>query len=369
MFLIPLHPFPIHNMGILQLFEKSLVGLDIGVSGIKAIELSPGKTRRLMAYNRIPLPWNTISPDGEIKNRAVVVEALRTLFASKDFTTKRVATAGFGNSIITKKIQVDRMNPEELREQIYWEAEQYIPFDVNDVNLDFAILGNSATAVANKMDLLLVAAKKDYVNGLIEIIEEAGLDVAGIDTQAFALGNSFEYNYSHLVDTSPGGATSFLIDFGAGSTKVSMFEGDKTIFNRELRQCGMSCSLMLSERLGVSLDEAENLKINETESKSVATVLEEFTTMLVDEVSRTIDFSLTQSQDSAIDGIYICGGASRTHHLMRSLEKKLAAPVKPLNPVQNIAGSGKRMNAQAIQEIMYLGTVAVGLALRMGSGK
>lgn len=353
-------------MGIFQIFEKSLVGLDIGVSGIKAIELSPGKTRRLMAYNRIPLPWNTISPDGEIKNRGVVVSALKTLFGSKEFTTKRVATAGFGNAIITKKIQVDRMKPEELREQLYWEAEQYIPFDVNDVNLDFAILGNSTTSVSNKMDLLLVAAKKDYVNNLMAILEEAGLEAVGIDTQAFALGNSFEFNYGHLVDTSPGGATCFLIDFGAGTTKVSMFEGDKTVFNRELRQCGMSCSLMLSERLGISLDEAENLKINDYDNRSVAAVLEEFTNTLVDEVSRTIDFSLTQSADSAIDGIYICGGASRTHGLLKGLEKKLAAPVKPLNPVQNIAGSGKRMNAQAIQEIMYLGTTAIGLALRIG---
>jgi type IV pilus assembly protein PilM len=354
-------------MGIWQIFEKSLVGLDIGVSGIKAVELSPEKTRRLMAYNRIPLPFNAISPDGEIKNRDVVIAALKTLFATKEFTSNRVAVAGFGNSIITKKIQVDRMKPEELREQIYWEAEQYIPFDVNDVNLDFAILSSNNITTPNKMDVLLVAAKKDYIQSLNEVMEEAGLTVAAIDTQAFALGNSFEFNYGHVVDTS--GTTVVLVDFGAGSTKVSVFEGDKTTFTRDLRQCGLSCSLMLSERLGVSLDEAENLKIKDFSNATVAAILEEFNNLVADEVARTIEFSLTQSADAALDGVYICGGTSRTAGLFPVLEKKLSAPVKKLNPVQNIAGSGRRMNAQAIQEMTFLGTVAIGLGLRTGGGK
>jgi type IV pilus assembly protein PilM len=354
-------------MGIWQIFEKSLVGLDIGVSGIKAVELSPEKTRRLMAYNRIPLPFNAISPDGEIKDRDVVVSALKTLFGTKEFTTTRVAVAGFGNSIITKKIQVDRMKPEELREQIYWEAEQYIPFDVNDVNLDFAILNSANVTTPNKMDVLLVAAKKDYIASLTEVMEEAGLTVAAIDTQAFALGNSFEFNYGHVVDTT--GTTCVLVDFGAGSTKVSVFEGDKTTFTRDLRHCGLSCSLMLSERLGVSLEEAENLKIKDSANSSVSAILEEFNNLVSDEVARTIEFSLSQSADAALDGIYVCGGTSRTAGLFSLLEKKLSAPVKKLNPVQNIAGSGKKMNAQAIQEMMFLGTVAIGLGLRTGGGK
>lgn len=357
-------------MGLFQIFDKGLVGLDIGVSGIKAVELSSGSTRRLMAYNRIPLPWNAISPDGEIKNRDVVIQALQTLFANKEFTTKRVATAGFGNSIITKKIQVDRMKLEDLREQMYWEAEQYIPFDPNDVNMDFAILGNSlSTQTSGKMDILLVAAKKDYITSLQGVLTEAGLDAVAIDTQAFALGNSFEFNYSHVIDLESGGGLCILLDFGAGSTKVSVFEGDKTTFNRELRQCGLSCSLLLSERLGVSLDEAENLKVSDYENPTVATVIEEHVTGLVEEVSRTIDFCLTQTADGALDGVFVCGGAARTYGLFQALQVKLTAPVKPLNPAQNIAGSGRRMNGQAIQEMMHLGTVAIGLALRSGGGR
>ncbi len=354
-------------MSIWQIFDKGLVGLDIGVSGIKAVEISPGKNRRLMAYNRIPLPWNTISPDGEIRNRDVVVDALRALFGSKEFTTKKVATAAFGNSIITKKIQVPRMKEADLQEQIYWEAEQYIPFDVNDVNLDFAILNTANTAAPGKMDVLLVAAKKDYVQSIHDTLERAGLIVEAIDTQSFALGNAFEYNYSHIVDTEL--ATCVLVDFGAGSTKVSVFEKDKTTFHRELRQCGIACSLMLSERLGVSLDEAEKIKIEDFANEKVGPIIAEFNHLVCEEVSRSIDFSITQTADTALDSVYVCGGASLTHGLIETLGTKLSVPVRKLNPVQSISGSGKQMNAQVIREMTYLSAVAVGLGLRTGGDR
>lgn len=356
-------------MSILDIFHRGLVGLDIGVSGIKAVELSPGKTRRLMAYNRVPLPWNSVSADGEIKNREVVLEALRVLFASNHFSTRRIVTAGFGNSIITKKIQVDRMKPEDLEEQIYWEAEQYIPFDVNDVNLDFAIIGNHPGTSAGKMDVLLVAAKKDYIQTLQDLFAEAELQVQAIDTQAFALGNAFEYNYAHLINSEAAKQICVLVDFGAGSTKVSLFENDKTLFNRELRQCGLSCTSMISERLGVSLEEAEALKIEKAEDASVTPLIDEYVAAITDEVSRTIDFSLTQSTDMAVDGVFVCGGASKTRGLVKSLENRLSAPIKRLNPIQFIAGSGKKMSPAVVTEITNLGSLAVGLALRTGGSR
>lgn len=351
-----------------SLFEHPLVGLDIGVSGIKAVELSRKRNPRLVAYNRLPLPWDTIAPDGEIKQRAVVTSALRRLFDFKGFTTKKVAVGAAGSAIMTKKIAVPRMSAADLGHQLYWEAEQYIPFNINEVNLDFAVLGNSTQnsgSGAPLMDVLLVAAKKDYVQGLTSLVQEAGLECEIVDNQAFALGNSFEFNYSHLVDTSPGGATSVIMDFGAGSTKVSVVEGDKTTFTRDLRQSGIACTMMLSERLGISPEEAEKIKITEAESGAVRSILGEYVHGLVEELSRTLDYFLTQSQDKAIQGIYICGGASKTEGLTEALESKMPAPVFALNPVQNIAGSGRRMNAQAIREISYLGGVAIGLALRM----
>jgi type IV pilus assembly protein PilM len=125
-------------MGLMSsFFERQLVGLDIGVSGIKAVEIAGKKTPRLVAYNRLPLPWETISSDGEIRQRETVIAALKKLFTIRAFTTKKVAVGASGNAIITKKISVPRMTAAELNHQLYWEAEQYIPFNINEVNLDF----------------------------------------------------------------------------------------------------------------------------------------------------------------------------------------------------------------------------------------
>lgn len=356
-------------MGLFSsLFERQLVGLDIGVSGIKAVELQGRDRPRLVAYNRMPLPWETITPDGEFKNRGLVVDALKKLFELKSFTTKRVALGASGNAIMTKKISVQRQSEKELREQLYWEAEQYVPFNINEVNVDFAIIGNStatnAEAKGPMMDVLLVAAKKDYIQNLTAIAEEAGLEPTVVDNQSFALGNAFEFNYNHLVDTSPGGATSVIIDFGAGSTKVTIVEGDKTTFTRDLRQSGIACTMMLAERLGVDPIEAERMKIEEAASDDVDAVVGEFNSGLADEIGRTLDFAVSQSPDHTIQAIYVCGGASRSRGLLDALEEKMPAPIKALNPVQNISGSGKKMNAQAIRELSFLGAVAIGLALR-----
>lgn len=355
-------------MGLFSsLFERQLIGLDIGVSGIKAVELQGKKDApRLLAYNRVPLPWDAISPDGEIRQRAVVVNALRKLFDMNGFTSRKVAVGASGNAIITKKITVARMSEAELRDQLYWEAEQYIPFNINDVNLDFAIVGNSTQQTSQgqpMMDVLLVAAKRDYIQALTSLVEEAGLTPSIVDNQSFALGNAFEFNYGHLVDSSTGGAN-VIIDFGAGSTKISVVEGDKTTFTRELRQCGIACTMMLSERMGLPIDEAERIKIQESDTEAVESIVTEYIGGLVDEINRTLDYAIASNPEHAIQGIYICGGASRTYGLVEALEEKLPAPVQPLNPVQNIAGSGKKMNAQAIREMAYLGAVAIGLALR-----
>ena len=352
-------------MGFLSsLFASQLVGLDIGVSGIKAVELTSGKTPRLIAYNRIPLPPEALSADGEIIERAIVVAALKKLFSFKGFSTKRVAVGASGKLIMTKKIQVARMSAEDLSHQLYFEAEQYIPFNIAEVNLDFAILGPSAAAEGEtpKMDVLLVAAKKDYVSNLTALCSEAGLDPDVVDNQAFALGNAFEFNYGHAAGAAAG--VSVIIDFGAGSTKLSVVEGDKTTFTREIRQSGLGLTQHLSQQLGLNLMDAEKAKIMEATKANIRSVMADYTTGLVDEISRTLDFYIGQSGGKSISAIYVCGGASRTAGLPQAMEAKLPAPIKALNPIQSIAGSGKKMNAQAIRELSYLGSVAIGLALR-----
>ena len=353
-------------MGFLDfVLSRQLVGLDIGASGIKAVELQGKKEPRLVAYNRVPLPWGTISSDGTIEDRDSVIEALKLLFETTAFSTNKVAVGASGNSIITKKITLPKMSEAELNHQLYFEAEQYIPFDISEVNLDYAVVGaqNETSGSTPMMDVLLVAAKKEYVTTMTSMIAEAHLIPEVIDIQAFALGNVFEFNYGHLINPANSGAN-VIIDFGAGSTKLSIVERDKTTFTREMRHCGSGATTLISERGQISMDEAEHLKLSAGSEPEVKEIITEYCHEMADEIMRTLDYSQSQSADRTFDGIYICGGSSKLEGLMEILNQKLPAPVHALNPIQNVAGSGKKMNAQAIQELSYLGAVAIGLSLR-----
>jgi type IV pilus assembly protein PilM len=341
-----------------SLFTRPLIGLDIGVSGIKAVELSGGKNPRLLAYNRIPLPPGIVTPSGELKEPDKLSEGLSRLF-STGFSSKTVAVGAFGNGIITKKVNVPRMSEADLSEQFYWEAEQYIPYSLEEVNLDFALLGDPESNSSGTMEVVMVAAKKDYVNSMKAVLEKAGLKVDVIDSQAFALGNVFEFSYGNM-----GTGICALIDFGAGTTKLTLVERDKTTFTRDLRQSGSQITQSIAEALGVSFDEAESIKLNDPENAQITTVMRQFIYQTVEEVSRTLDFAVSQASGSNLLGVYVCGGGSRLPGLMEMLEEKLPVPVQPLNPIQNISGSGRKMSGAMIRELSYLGAVSVGLALR-----
>jgi Tfp pilus assembly PilM family ATPase len=188
-----------------------------------------------------------------------------------------------------------------------------------------------------------------------------------IDHQSCALGNVFEFNYGHKTNRKSSGGlppVNIILDIGAGSTKVSIVEGDKMTFARELRQSGNGCTEMLSERLRISWEQAEQVKLDEGESSTIRPIIEEYVIGMVEEIVRTLDFGLPGAQERTIHGVYICGGGSRLSGLIPQLEEKMPAPVQPLNPIQNIAGSGRKMNAHAIRELTYLGAVGIGLSLR-----
>lgn len=353
-------------MDLKALFARDLIGLDMGVSGIKVVEIKMGKQPRFVAYNRIPLPWGVISSEGKIKNRDVVVSALKKLFKPGHFSSKHVAVAAFGNSIIIKKITVPRMSREELQHQLYWEAEQYIPFDVNEVNLDFAILGPSTGAQGKpQMEILLVAAKKEYIKDLTSVLEEAGLKPDIIDSQAFALGNAFAFSYGEfLTHEEP---CHVIIDFGAGTTKISVLEGSKTVFCRELRQAGIACTEFIAERLRVSFLDGESHKLTKPNAKELKPIIEEFVHTMVDELVRTVDFYLSQVRDRSIQKIYICGGASKLSGLHDLLKERMPAPVERFECTRHLSGTGHKINKRMLEENSLLGAVSIGLAVRKRS--
>jgi len=348
-----------------SILKKQVIGLDIGISGIKALELSAEKIPRVIAYNRVPLSWDTISVEGEVRDHKGLVAALKALFEVGNFGSRNVAVSAFGRSIISKRISVPEMSEDELQHQLYFEAEQYLPFNTDEVNLDFAILGPNTQRLESQpqMDVLLVAAKKDAINYLKSLVKESGLVPTLIDTQAFALSNIFEYNYENVMKGQVSNSVA-IIDFGAGSTKVTVIEGNQTAFSREVQYSGTGCSKEISDKLGVSIQEAELLKINNPREEAVLAVIHEYSNALVDEISRSLDYFMSQSQDASIDGIFVCGGGVLLYGLLDQLNERMPAPVEKLNPLKHIVGSGQKIDSQVLDEISCLGAVAAGLSLR-----
>jgi type IV pilus assembly protein PilM len=188
---------------------RNALGLDIGTSSIKLVQLKESKKGiQLASFSMAPLPSEAIV-DGALMNSNAVVDAIQELFQSQKIKSKEVATSVSGHSVIIKKINLPQMTPEELEESIQWEAEQYIPFDINDVNIDVQILNTESTQ-AGQMDVLLVAAKKDMVNDYTSVIMEAGLTPVVVDVDSFAVQNMFVVYYEV-----PRSETVVLINIGA----------------------------------------------------------------------------------------------------------------------------------------------------------
>src|SRR6185312_14923248 len=234
---------------------KSLVGLDIGSSAVKAVELRPaGKAFKVAAFGSEAVPPDSIV-DGAIIDGGVVAEAIRRLFASVGIKTKDVAASLSGNAVIVKKITLPVMTDTELAEAIYWEAEQYIPFDIQDVNLDYQILDKGDPAAGrNNLEVLLVAAKKEKIADYTGVIAQAGRTAVVVDVDAFALQNAYEVNYG----IEPG--VTVLLNAGASATNINILQGDQSIFTRDISVGGNAYTEALQRELNLPYETADLLK-------------------------------------------------------------------------------------------------------------
>src|SRR5687767_15177620 len=209
--------------------SKAVVGLDIGSSAVKAVELKPaGKGFRVSAFGSEPVPPDSIV-DGAIIDAGAVADAVRRLFDSnKAFKSKEVCASLSGNAVIVKKITLPVMTQSELDESIYWEAEQYIPFDIQDVNLDYQILdAGTGPDSRGSMEVLLVAAKKEKIGDYTSVITQAGRQPVVMDVDAFALQNAYEVNYGLEPDK-----IVVLLNAGASAININVLQGDQSVFTR-----------------------------------------------------------------------------------------------------------------------------------------
>jgi type IV pilus assembly protein PilM len=343
---------------------KALVGLDIGSSAVKAIELKPaGKGYKVTSFGSEPVPPDSIV-DGAIIDAAAVADSIRRLFESRNIKTKEVAASLSGNAVIVKKIAVPMMTEAELSESIYWEAEQYIPFDIQDVNLDYQILDKGDPANGkSSIDVLLVAAKKEKIADYTGVIAQAGRTAVVVDVDAFALQNAYEVNYG--VERS---AVVVLLNAGASATNINILHGDQSVFTRDISIGGNAYTEALQRELSLPFETADQLKrgqaVDGSSYEDARPVLRAVTENVMLEIQKTFDFFKATASSERIDRIILSGGASRAEGFTELLADRFAAPVEPFNPFKRIAFDGKKFQVDSPADMAPTVAVAVGLALR-----
>jgi len=342
--------------------SKPLIGLDIGSSGIKAVELAKSKK----GYQLTGVAYEALGPDavvdGAIMDAPAVAESIKKMFTAQRFKPKNVATGVSGHSVIVKRVVVPAVTPGEVDTAIQLDAEQYIPFEINDVNLDYQIVGPGATSSDEAgVEVVIVAAKKDKIQNHTNVISLAGRNPEIVDIDAFALQNTFEANY----DVSPAAAIA-LLNIGASLMNINITKGGMPLFIRDVSVGGNQYTDILQKELQINFQEAEDLKLGKTggfEAEMIHPLLESITDMLVMEVQKTFDFFRETYPSETISRVLISGGTSQMVGLVERLQTMFSCPTEILDPFKSIT-VGSNVDAAKVTSLGPALAVAVGLALR-----
>jgi type IV pilus assembly protein PilM len=346
--------------------EKTVIGLDIGSSAVKAVELAAsGKGYRVVGFGLEPVPADAIV-DGAIIDAGAVAESIRRVFQKGGpgggFKTKDVCASLSGSAVIVKKITLPVMTPSELDESIHWEAEQYIPFDIQDVNLDYQILDpGTGPESRGGMEVLLVAAKKEKIGDYTSVIAQAGRTPVIVDVDAFALQNAYEQNYGFQP-----GQVVVLLNAGASAININILVGDQSVFTRDISIGGNSYTEAVQKELDLPFEAAEQVKkglpVDGATPEAARPILHAVNENVLLEIQKTFDFFKASAQTDHIDRIVLSGGAARVDGFRDMLHERFGAPVEEFDPFRNVTWDARRLGDQPTEQASA--AVAVGLALR-----
>jgi type IV pilus assembly protein PilM len=340
---------------------KNLVGVDIGASSIKVVQLKANrKVYSVIRYGYAPLPPQTII-DGHIMSSGVVTETLVRLFSDNKIQQKDIAVGVYGQSVIVRKITVPMMTPEELEEQINWEAEQHIPFDIKVMSIDYEVLRKRPEA--GQMDLLLVAAKKDEINDYASILREARLRPLIVDINAFTIQNIFEQQMGLPQD-----GTIALLNVGAAVSSLNIVSHGVSAFTREITNAGNAITEEIQKQCSVPYEQAEAYKCGggptQIVPQEVHQIISSACEGLAGEIQRSLDFYLATSGEGEISKIFVCGGSAYLAPLCKAIEKRARVPVMLFDPMAQLQVDPKFVNEAEMRSRASQLVVALGLSLR-----
>jgi type IV pilus assembly protein PilM len=342
--------------------KKNLVGVDIGSSSVKAVELmgKPGSLQ-LVSLGYENLQADTIV-DGQIMELNDVSNVITNIFREHQIKTDKIAAGVSGHSVIVKNIVVPQMSADELEESIEWHAEEHIPFDISDVSLDYQVTGSSPDA----LHVLMAACKRDKIANVKQAIQLAGKQPAIIDVDAFALQNCYEVNY----EPRPGQIVA-LLNIGAATMNINILNGNRSVFTRDVSVGGSQYTGLLQKEFDLTFDEAEAVKrgMPAPEGKDVQgleQIMETVSDILALEISKTMDFyrATAEDGDGTVQKILISGGGSKLVGFPEYLANRFEIPVEVFDPFRRIKVDARRFDPDYMREVVPEMAVAVGLALR-----
>jgi type IV pilus assembly protein PilM len=342
-------------------FRPPNVGLDIGTSALKAVVLRKSRGNwSLVAAGEAPIPEHTA--DGAPADATAVSEAINELLDTMRVKRARVAAALSGHAVIVKRLSLPAMGPAELGEAIPWEAEQYIPFDLSEVQLDYQVV-NAGDPNKSTLDVLLVAAKKDRIDDRAATIAQSGRRPVVLDIEAFALANAYQANYPERTDP-----LAALVHVGRNVTIVCLLERGEPVFTRDISIGGQVHEDALVRDLGsMGIDELAARRVlhghmpGDVNPEQVAGVLRDATSQLVLEIRKTVDFYRATAPVEKLSRVVLSGGAWQAVGLVDMLGSEFGAPVDVFDPFRKIAKSGRSIGADIAGPAF---AVAVGLAMR-----
>ncbi len=342
--------------------KKSLVGVDIGSSSVKAVVLEKkGSNLHLLNLGFENLEADTVV-DGQIMELNNVANVIASIFNEHQIKTPRVAAGVSGHSVIVKNIVLPQMSEEELRESFSWHAEEHIPFDIADVNLDYQLTGNTSESI----QVLMAACKSDKIANVKQAIQLAGKQPVIIDVDAFALQNCYELNYQPQT-----GEVVALLNVGAATMNINILNGTRSMFARDASVGGSHYTSLLQKELGLTFEQAEAVKRGyplpeDVEDRPIKPIIDTVSDILASEVQKTMDFYRATAEESskAIKKILIAGGGSKLPGLAEYMAKRFETPVEVFDPFRLIQVDSRKFDPDYMREIIPEMAVAVGLALR-----
>lgn len=346
---------------------KQCIGLDIGSSAIKLVQLKIGRRGiTLTNFGIEPIPPQSIV-DGAVMNHGAVVDAIRNLTRRIHLRGRGIALAISGNAVIIKRITIPAMEGPALDEQMEWEVRQNIPFSREDVMVDHEVLVQQTPQ--GQMEVLLVAAKREVVQQYNQAVRDAGFQPLVVDTAAFALQNAVEGGIGYVP-----GETVAIINVGASYSTLSIVTGGMPSFNRDIAAGGNTYTEAIQQRLAVSTDGAEAYKVGgaiaaagagaDVVPQEVHRILAQISEQVAEQFQRSLDFYINDAVDTQISRIYLAGGSSLVPQLPKAIQDRSRIPVEILDPFVRVEVDARRFDVDYLRANAPVAAIAFGLALR-----